>query len=743
MEKNSRFKKFKELDSFIQNSLDKYFYVEPWKKLYERTGKLHRDIISDKSTIPDLIIYNKTFNKSDCFIESNEKTFVKFPRMRFILRPKYKKEYNPLSTFGDDNEVYFYIKKDLSENIKNKNNSSNKNLKDFYNLEKNETKTFLKQNYQEDYIDKDNIEQKDNVDEKKEELNIWKNIDKDDNEDEPEWANDNVENYNNTKIEFKAIPKFIEDKMNKELEMVKEEVNNINLDDNFQKNNIDIDNFFKNSNDNNLNNVIVSNNTDDNFSKEIKDFMNSPNNEKNELKYEELNNENNEDNNENDIINEDNLSIENKDNINEHFNIFDTDNKFNSIFIGAKEINNLDKKNNNTQQLNDNFNDNIMNRVNPLINNENLDDIKRIEENKIKNLIMLQQQQKEKTNQQYLQMLQMQKLNNQLIGNQNNPNYIINQQFQNYNLQNLPQTNNPNQFFNNQNLLLNNNLYNNLNYMDNINNQGNKTSFQNPNNINYFPFSSNIQGNNISNNNVLNANRFNNIGVSRLNLNNYKMSNVNNNNHNNNKEIYVNNVYNVNNMIYWKNNQNNYLNNLNSLNNNLEINKKTSENNNKFNHINNINQNYLNNQINNNIFPKNIWKNIHNNYIMNNNVNNINNNENNINNNNYIFNKYNYNNISEQKNSQKDLQNINPTDYLENPSLILNKNLDKKFWLVLNKSDGSIIHNFNSEELFKFLEEKNKDEKSLEEFTINDIDTDFVFPAKEVYENLKKNLYFH
>jgi hypothetical protein len=96
--KYTKFKKFKELDLFIQNSLDKYFYVEPWKKLYERTGKLHRDIISDKSTIPDLIIYNKTFNKSDCFIESKEKTFIKFPRIRFILRPKYKKEYNPSST---------------------------------------------------------------------------------------------------------------------------------------------------------------------------------------------------------------------------------------------------------------------------------------------------------------------------------------------------------------------------------------------------------------------------------------------------------------------------------------------------------------------------------------------------------------------------------------------------------------------------------------------------------------------
>ena len=31
----------------------------------------------------------------------------------------------------------------------------------------------------------------------------------------------------------------------------------------------------------------------------------------------------------------------------------------------------------------------------------------------------------------------MQKMNNQLIGNQNNPNYITNQQFQNYNLQNF------------------------------------------------------------------------------------------------------------------------------------------------------------------------------------------------------------------------------------------------------------------------------------------------------------------
>ena len=73
---------------------------------------------------------------------------------------------------------------------------------------------------------------------------------------------------------------------------------------------------------------------------------------------------------------------------------------------------------------------------------------------------------------------------------------------------------------------------------------------------------------------------------------------------------------------------------------------------------------------------------------------------------------------------------------MENPTLIITKNAEKKNWLVLN-NNNSIIHNFNSEELYKFLEEKNKMDKSLEELTINDYDTDVVFPAKVIYENLK------
>ena len=237
MEQNfTRFKKFKELDIFIQNSLDKYFYVEPWKKLYERTGKLHRDIISDKSTIPDLIIYNKTFNKSDCYIGSNEKTFIKFPRKRFILRPKYKKEYNPLSTYGEDDEVYFYIKKGSSQNINNF--SSNNKINEEKNINKSEA--FLKQNIKTD-LNKLLNEQKDEINEKNRYFN---NENEEEDEEEPEWANDDVKDYCNSKIEFKAIPKSLEDKMEEDFGNIKEDVNNGSLD-NIEKNNIDIDNFFK------------------------------------------------------------------------------------------------------------------------------------------------------------------------------------------------------------------------------------------------------------------------------------------------------------------------------------------------------------------------------------------------------------------------------------------------------------------------------------------------------------------
>ena len=95
----------KKLDDFIQFSLDKYFYVDSWEKLYIVSGDNHYDIISDKSTIPDLIIYNKSFNKNKCFFYANKNDkYNKFPRVQFLLRPKKFKNYDPSCTYGDEKE---------------------------------------------------------------------------------------------------------------------------------------------------------------------------------------------------------------------------------------------------------------------------------------------------------------------------------------------------------------------------------------------------------------------------------------------------------------------------------------------------------------------------------------------------------------------------------------------------------------------------------------------------------------
>ena len=109
----------KKFDNFIQEALDKYFYVNFWDELISNTGKDSYDIISYKSTIPDLIIYNKAFNKNDCFVYSNKNNnYIKFPRVQFLLRPKKFKHYNPQS-------IHQEIKKE------NYNSENNKIIKTF------------------------------------------------------------------------------------------------------------------------------------------------------------------------------------------------------------------------------------------------------------------------------------------------------------------------------------------------------------------------------------------------------------------------------------------------------------------------------------------------------------------------------------------------------------------------------------------------------------------------------------
>ena len=79
------------LDEFIQNCLDKFKFIDPKEEFYEATGDEKDLIISHKSTIPDLVIWNKVFNKNECFIESNNKKMNSFPRFQFYLRIKSNK----------------------------------------------------------------------------------------------------------------------------------------------------------------------------------------------------------------------------------------------------------------------------------------------------------------------------------------------------------------------------------------------------------------------------------------------------------------------------------------------------------------------------------------------------------------------------------------------------------------------------------------------------------------------------
>ena len=78
----------KSLDEFIQSCLNKYKFVDPKKEFYDVTGENKDFIISHKSTIPDLVIWNKTFNKNECFEEGDLSKSNPFPRYKFFLHLK-------------------------------------------------------------------------------------------------------------------------------------------------------------------------------------------------------------------------------------------------------------------------------------------------------------------------------------------------------------------------------------------------------------------------------------------------------------------------------------------------------------------------------------------------------------------------------------------------------------------------------------------------------------------------------
>ena len=456
------FTKFRELDDFIQNSLDKFFFVEPWKNLYENTEMFSRYIISNKSTIPDLIIFNKTFNKNDCFEGADRNYFNKFPRMRFILRPRYKKFYNPCDTIGKNESIFignknFNREKRFSGKNNNFNNQNNKYMKPL--------KKYIPEGDFEDglilsKLSPDNIFETNNNDnlninnnnnfkneekqkeeklsEKKEEnieLNFSKKIpekkiipksktneEQYDDEEEPEWENDDVTNYT-TRITFKEIPQDLKEKAEKEID---------------KREKVDVYN----------NNVLQTLNEDNKRDKKDK-------NEKDKtLKFEENESGNIFEQLENFLKLDENNTNENK---NENFNNNFFDN-YNNNTINNNNLpfnNNYNKKRNNYFYNNNNLN---VNNINQNLQLQNMQLRYQIQQQQTQQaqlqLYFLQQQQ-------YLNYIQIQNLQNQMM---------------NGFYGNIPNNNQRNPMINmnmNMNFSLNNNNNNNNNNSKNIDNKNN------------------------------------------------------------------------------------------------------------------------------------------------------------------------------------------------------------------------------------------------------------------------------
>jgi hypothetical protein len=81
-----------DLDKFIVFSFNNYCYVEnPSDELKKATGNDYDVIISKKPVIPDLVIYNKKFNKNECFLPFVDE-YNPFPRQQFYIRNKKSKK---------------------------------------------------------------------------------------------------------------------------------------------------------------------------------------------------------------------------------------------------------------------------------------------------------------------------------------------------------------------------------------------------------------------------------------------------------------------------------------------------------------------------------------------------------------------------------------------------------------------------------------------------------------------------
>ena len=331
----------KKNDKNIQNFLNKYKHYDENPEYLKNTKEHVNLIISHKSTIPDLVIYNQVFNKNLCFIEANKNENNYFPRQCYYIKFE-----------GDEKLISKGVKNSKNEVILNKENKNDKKGKQV------ERENLDENNFDDDEEEEDEDNTDNNTNKIKNNVSIVENksIISNNNsmykeiENLPNNAIDQInllstDSTLNPKVNYFDNYSYSEEGLNN-ITYSSRVMNNINSyiknDDNSfsEQANYRNNNFqnYQNYQNNNFNNKFINNNIN----------LNNMNNNNN------MNNLNNMNNNNYNMNNNNNNNMNNNNNNNQNF-INNGNNKIVNMFSQQYELLELikQKKNNNVNGVND------------------------------------------------------------------------------------------------------------------------------------------------------------------------------------------------------------------------------------------------------------------------------------------------------------------------------------------------------------------------------------------------------
>ena len=81
---------------------------------------------------------------------------------------------------------------------------------------------------------------------------------------------------------------------------------------------------------------------------------------------------------------------------------------------------------------------------------------------------------------------------------------------------------------------------------------------------------------------------------------------------------------------------------------------------------------------------------------------------------------------------------INPSVFLENPALLVKKNMQQPNWFLMK--DNKILGNYTSQELFSLLGKKINEGEQFDKVSISDFQTDLVFKPRSLFDILKEKV---